>query len=366
MTLATAPNDHTTLETFRNSYTSTGIGLSGTRGVPDSAASQNSDNRPREIGGRPQAARRHTPDRTRGTNTTATLRKGKNTRATLKVASLNMRGRGTEKWNHINQMMRDSRIGILAVQEAHLDDPRVVQLEELFPKRIKIYHTADPTTPNARGVALVLNKELTNISGVTTQEIIPGRAILLQTNWHRESKLTILAIYAPNVAPENQVFWERLQTIWQTRNLPKPDILLGDFNLVEDNVDRLPSHSDSTDATEALDNFKSSLQLLDGWRKTYPTTRMYSYSQKASGSQSRIDRIYVTEQIFKYSYEWSIQTTGISTDHKLVSVLVANPTLPYIGNRWMIPVNLLKNKTLLEEIQQLVCEAQTKIEGYKL
>jgi hypothetical protein len=193
MTLATAPNDHNISETIRTSHTDTGLGLSGTRGAPDSATGQSSDDRPREIGGRHQAARRHTPDRTRGNNT-ATSRKGKNTRATLKVASLNMRGRDAEKWNHINQMMRDSKIGILAVQEAHLDDSRVVQLEELFPKRIKIYHTADSNTPNARGVALVLNKELTNISGVITQEIIPGRAIFLQTNWHRESKLIILAL----------------------------------------------------------------------------------------------------------------------------------------------------------------------------
>jgi hypothetical protein len=123
----------------------------------------------------------------------------KNTRATLKIVTLNMRGRDLDKWNHINQMLDK---GILAVQEAHLDESRVTQIEELFPKRIKIYQTADPNTPNARGVAMVLNKELTNISGVTTQEIVPGRALLLQTNWHAEAKLTILAIYAPNIVTE--------------------------------------------------------------------------------------------------------------------------------------------------------------------
>jgi exonuclease III len=307
MTLATALNEnHNILETIRTSHTGNGIGLSGTRGAPDSAAGQNSDDRPREIGGRSQAARSLTPNRTTRETDTLTAprtKKGKNTRATLKIATLNMRGRDLDKWNHINQMVRDNKIGILAVQEAHLDEPRVTRLEGLFPKRIKIYYTTDPNTPNARGVAIVLNKELTNISGVTTQEIVPGRAILLQTNWHAESKLTILAIYAPNIAAENRDFWKNLHDIWQTQNLPKPDILLGDFNLVEDDVDRLPSHSDNTEATEALDNFKASLQLLDGWRKTYPTTKSYSYMQKSSGSQSRIDRIYVTRPIFKYSYD---------------------------------------------------------------
>jgi exonuclease III len=349
MTLVTALNEnHNILETIRTSHTGIGLGLSGTRGVSDSTADQHSDDRPREIRGRPQAPRSHTLVRTAretDTQTTPQTRKGKNTRATLKIASLNMRGRDLDKWNHINQMIRDNKIGILAVQEAHLDESRVTWLEELFPKRIKIYHTADPSTPNARGVAIVLNKELTNIAGVTTQEIVPGRAIPLQTNWHAESKLTVLAIYAPNIAMENRDFWRNLHDMWQTRNLPKPDILLGDFNLVEDDVDRLPSHSDNTEATEALDNFKASLQLLDGWRKTHPATRSYSYMQKSSGSQSRIDRIYVTRPIFKYSYDWSIHLTGISTDHKLVSTLIANPTLPFIGKgRWMIPVRLLKKQ----------------------
>jgi hypothetical protein len=208
-----------------------------------------------------------------------------------------------------------------------------------------------------------MNKELTNITKIKTYEIIPGRALLMETNWHANQNLTILAIYAPNIPIENKEFWLNLQVMWQTRNLPKPDILLGDFNIVEDPVDRLPSHPDNTEATEALQDLKSELLLQDGWRRTFPTTKAYSYLQKSTGSQSRIDRIYATEETLKFSLEWNIQTTGIQTDHKLVSVLISSPTLPYVGKgRWTIPTNLLKNKTLLDEIQRLTLIAQTKIE----
>lgn len=49
----------------------------------------------------------------------ARRRVAKKTRATIKLASLNMRGRftqGVDKWSHINQMVRDKKIGILALQ----------------------------------------------------------------------------------------------------------------------------------------------------------------------------------------------------------------------------------------------------------
>jgi ribonuclease HI/exonuclease III len=358
MTKATANNDHNRIETNRTIHTGTGLSLSESRRAIDSAASQSSNDRPREIRGRPQTTTIPTLIRT-----TNRPHQGKKTKATLKIASLNLRGRGLEKWNHVNQLLRDNKIGILAVQESHLDDDKIIRLETLFPKRIKILHTADPNTINAKGVAIVMNKELTNTSNVTTYEIIPGRALLLKTNWHANQTLTILAIYAPNNPVENKEFWLQLLTKWQTRNLPRPDIMLGDFNIVEDSIDRLPCHPDNTEATEALQDLKSELLLQDSWRRTFPTTKTYSYLQKSTGSQSRIDRIYTTEEIYKFSLEWNIHTTGIQTDHKLISVLISSPTLPYVGKgRWMMPVNLLKNKTLLNEIQKLTQEVQKTLE----
>jgi exonuclease III len=176
----------------------------------------------------------------------------KKTKATIKVASFNMHGREMEKWYHLNQLMRDNKIGILALQEAHLTEQHTDHLHSLFHKRIKIFHSSDPNTPNAKGVAIVLNKELTNTKEVTLHEVIPGRALLLETKWHAEQNLSILAIYAPNVPAENRDFWISLRNVWQTQNLNKPDVLLGDFNLVEDSLNRLPSHSDNREATEAL------------------------------------------------------------------------------------------------------------------
>ena len=68
---------------------------------------------------------------------------------------------GDNKWNHINQIMREHCLGVLAVQEAHLTQEHVDGLHTLFGKRLQI-HFSQSLNINAQGVAIVLNKELTS------------------------------------------------------------------------------------------------------------------------------------------------------------------------------------------------------------
>ncbi|KAJ7798220.1 hypothetical protein B0H13DRAFT_1674109, partial [Mycena leptocephala] len=80
----------------------------------------------------------------------------------------------------------------------------------------------------------------------------------------------------------------------------RPDIMAGDTNIVEEAIDRLPCHTDPEPATTQPDLLLTALRLTDGWRKTYPTTRAYIYSQirhSGGGSHSRIDRIYIRNSI---------------------------------------------------------------------
>ena len=49
--------------------------------------------------------------------------------------------------------------------------------------------------------------------------------------------LRILNVYAPNGASDNHEFWSLLLFKWESANLPAPDIMLGDTNMVEDKLD---------------------------------------------------------------------------------------------------------------------------------
>jgi Endonuclease/Exonuclease/phosphatase family len=169
-----------------------------------------------------------------------------------------------EKWFHINQLLCNGKIGILALQETHTTDALVSSLHSLFGKQLLIFHSMDPDSPNSKGVAIVLNKEILHTDNVQIHDIIPGCALLLSVPWHT-SILTILAIYAPNPPAENCDFWLALHQKWNDLNLPKPDIMLGDFNLVEEALDWLPSHPDNQAAVHSLEQLKSCFHVQDGW-----------------------------------------------------------------------------------------------------
>ncbi|KAJ7719797.1 Endonuclease/exonuclease/phosphatase, partial [Mycena maculata] len=278
-----------------------------------------------------------------------------------------MRGRyhnAEDKWMRINQIMRDRKIGILALQETHLSPNEVDDLHKIFEKRLQIYATIDPANSQSKGVAIVVNKEISNIVGIKTNELIPGRALHLTIPWHGDSKRTVLAAYSPNDAAENARFLELLE--FKTRNLPKPDFVLGDFNMVEDLIDRLPHHKDPTAVVDAMRNLKARLHLHDGWRHTYPDIKAYTFLQSATGSQSRIDRILVTSDILKNCSDWTIESPGIHTDHQLVSVRYSDPKMPFIGKgRWVLSLRLLRDEKVMEQVYAVGKEMETRMENVK-
>jgi exonuclease III len=112
------------------------------------------------------------------------------------------------------------------------------------------------------------------------REIIKGRAILVTMPWHQTEIINILVIYAPNVETENQAFWDKLDEEWDSENLPLPDILLGDFNVVEEQIDHMPMHQDSNGSVNSLGKLKEKFTLSDGWRQQNPNKIAFTLNNK--------------------------------------------------------------------------------------
>ena len=132
-------------------------------------------------------------------------KRGKKIHPGLKSVSLNIKGYGqtsqNSKWLHVNQLMREWQIGILAIQESHMDEAWQRETEDLFGRHLWILASADPTSLTQKsGIAIVLNKEFLNTKRIVQHEIEPGQAILVTITWSREVKLTVLAVYTPNPA----------------------------------------------------------------------------------------------------------------------------------------------------------------------
>jgi hypothetical protein len=127
--------------------------------------------------------------------------------------------------------------------------------------------------------------------------------------------------------------------------------------MVEDGLDRLPHHRDPPNVTTAMLELKSALNLQDGWRQTYPDTKAYTFLQKATNVQSRIDRNLVSAAVLHNSSDWEIEAPGIHTDHQLVSFKYSDPRMPFIGKgRWILPLHLLKDRKIMDRIAETTKE----------
>ncbi|RDX55639.1 DNase I-like protein, partial [Lentinus brumalis] len=295
---------------------------------------------------------------------------GQRTRATLSIGTLNMRGAGQathggigDKWMRVNQVLRDGRIGILGIQEAHLIETKADQLNTLFSMSMKVFTTADPENPTgARGVAIALNKRLVDTDSAECTRLIPGRAMSIKIKWSREKYLTILVIYAPNDPSDNAEFWPSLLTAIRARNGLRPNIILGDFNVVETAADRMPARSDPERPVNALREFCQAMSVRDEWRCRHPAEIEFTYAQTATGSQSRIDRVYLDKWMQANAVEWKVEGPGLTTDHQLVLCTLTNRDKPYIGKgRWRMHAMLLEDRDFLKDIRAIGLKLQTKL-----
>lgn len=158
-----------------------------------------------------------------------------------------------------------------------------------------MYTLINPENPGiSAGVAFTINKECIHPDQSKVTELIPGRALLLSIKWNDTSSLTILNVYAPNAPQDHPPFWGKL---WQTlteHHITNVDVLLSDFNITEDLLDRAPAQYDDFAATEALRNFRELIDIQDAWRHKNPETRVFTFTSNIH-TMSWLDRIVISK-----------------------------------------------------------------------
>lgn len=185
----------------------------------------------------------------------------------VRIASLNMNGFGRlmtghpeNKWGNIYRVMKEQHIAVLMLQETHLTPERVLAVEKMTAHNIKIFYLSNPERPTAReGVAVVLNKKLLRVGDASVRTIVPGRVLQVSVPWHGNEVLQILCVYAPTSEGEavRKAFFETVSGFYRERpRLPRPTIMAGDFNNIEDMVDRMPMGGGPDSSVEAMDDLK--------------------------------------------------------------------------------------------------------------
>lgn len=371
---ALAPNTNTTATTdHTHAATVDGIGIPNHAEEPIEVLGWVHHGENGEVSGSAQTqnAGPQTPADARATS--GPTRK-KRSRAAMRIASLNMRGGGQRrsgpKWDYINQIIRDGGLSMIALQETHLTETRLEELQAQY-KRLKIFNSPDSDAPSRRGgVGLVLNTSRTKWNNAECSVLKPGRAIQVKIEWGENTYLTVAAIYAPSGNDaENLQLWNDLCETWRTGDAQKPDILLGDLNMVDCALDRLPARPDDEGVVTAFHQAMMLCNLVDGWRASNPTALEYTFATNHSdrpNSRSRIDRIYVRENLLDQCDEWHIEESGIRTDHKMVSTYLAIKDVPFVGKgRSTIPDFILDYKMFRDVLITRGAELDRKMQELK-
>ncbi|KZV59822.1 DNase I-like protein, partial [Peniophora sp. CONT] len=282
-----------------------------------------------------------------------------------------MKGKGENgiygpRWPKLYRYMKENQLGVAALQETHLTDSDLQWLETN--DRFKVFASSLPGHESrAAGVAIVINKSLVSLEDVEVKIIIPGRAISVTFQWHVNLRLTVLNIYAPSRTElETRTFLEDLLEAYTSQpTLTKPDLLVGDFNMVEAAHDRSSSEGSSQATVSVLWNLKRHLGLLDAHLAKYPDSRAVIYRSDANPNYwERLDRAYIKNNLIDWIMDSRVEDTGVESDHRAMVTTLECRRAPYIGKgRWSMPVRLLKSRPFIQKIDACGKAAQERLQA---
>lgn len=282
---------------------------------------------------------------------------------------MNIRGKGlgginSYKFQNLHLYMKQNKIALLLIQEAHMTTEEAIQLEGNY-ARLRVFASPTPGHETQRGgLAFLLNTDIVPAKDVSVTAIIPGRAAQITIPWQNDRPLTALNIYAPaDRDSERTEFFKSLDSAYENNNaLRRPTFMAGDFNMVEEGYDR--SSNDDSDArvVNAFCALKLRLRLQDTYRNHFPDKRTYTWRRPGSTEWSRIDRTYLNVDLLPYLHTTTIEPTSIDSDHLLVLTEIERPDAPQLGTGvWSLPLELLKNPAANEIVDTLLNEAELRL-----
>ena len=145
-------------------------------------------------------------------------------------------------------------------------------------------------------------------------------------------------------------------------------IVMGDWNFVEDKIDRSPQHDDDRGVMREMVKLKTSLDLIDGWRAANPDKRSFSW-EGTSGNErkkifSRLDRIYTSRKTWEITNEYKIINSDVS-DHDGVSTTIREATTPDTGKgEPKLNMNIINHPLFKNEADRLLTKLEIQIKKY--
>ncbi|KAG9029920.1 hypothetical protein FS837_003435, partial [Tulasnella sp. UAMH 9824] len=144
------------------------------------------------------------------------------------------------------------------------------------------------------------------------------------------------------------------------------DMVLGDWNHVESEMDRLPRSGSTRAVVSAIANLKRVTGVEDTWQEENPTDCEFTWERPTLGasghtSRSRLDRILLTEEMAARSTDHVIDIGLTVSDHYPVRVTIIDDESPDIGKgRWRMNLEDLEDEHAMEKCRLILLACQRK------
>ena len=237
--------------------------------------------------------------------------------------------------------------------------------EDDFPNLFKEYetthnvlHTPTPPDHSHSGVIILIRKDFEIISTMTK---IPGRLLNVHFKDKVEDKTYNLSAYygyhLKNIHKTD--LYILIQNFYQLHTRNDNNIILGDFNFVDNNLDKgkgMTSHDKKiSDIWEA---FKRKICIVDPFREHFPTTKMFSFYN--NNGQSRVDRIYVSPDQVNSVKDITYRRYSLPNTHKLLSLSLTPPEEKGPGY-WKMNTSLLQDPNYRKLITDSITRSKVSV-----
>lgn len=288
----------------------------------------------------------------------------------IQVVTLNIRGllakrrQDQQKLQRVIRWMRAEKVGVVALQEVYDCTEAFADAERA---NAKVWAFPNPGTRNARGTGFLVHCEF--MPGDLTKEdftheiLLESRLHTLSWRWG-ETDLVVANLYAPNAPQVAKDFFLKATDLLKRKEV---SMVLGDWNHVESEVDRLPRCGSTKAVVNAIGLLKRALSVEDSWREENPTNREYTWEGATPGagghtSRSCLDRILLLDDMVARSTEHVIDVGLTVSDHYPVRVKIIDDESPEVGRgRWRMNLEDLEDDFAMEKCREILlkCEQQT-------
>ena len=257
-----------------------------------------------------------------------------------------------EKIAFFDNAFPEGKFAIAAFVETHHKD------EHDFPQDMKEYgvthhilHTPTDNTETHGGIIVLISKEYDIIS---QKVYIPGRLINIKCIYNITKKEhNISVFYGPiwHKMKKNDIT-KILENFNELHNMADNNIILGDFNFVDTDIDKQKNMRDKDKMINSFwENFKSETGIVDPYRTQYPKKKCYSYI--APQGKSRVDRVYISEDNIKTVSKFKYVNTPFNTAHKIMAFDLEEHQ--QIGpNYWKMNSTVLNDEPYRNEIEEVI------------